>query len=223
VLSALQLDQPMDKATYERELIVRWQGRLNGAARDPRFKKLSVVAVFEGNDGAGKGGAIRRVTGALDARSVRQHSGRRAHRRRACPALPVALLAPVAAARPFRLLRPLLVRPRAGGTHRRLLQPPDWMRAYGEINQFEHALLQHRVVLVKFWLAVSKDEQFRRFKLRETVAFKRFKITAEDWRNREQWAAYEAPCATWWTARPPPPRPGPWWRPTTSTTPASRC
>ena len=68
----------------------------------------------------------------------------------------------------------------------------DWTRAYGEINQFEHALLQHRVVRVKFWLAVSKDEQYRCFKLRETVAFKRFKITAEDWRNREQWTAYES-------------------------------
>ena len=68
----------------------------------------------------------------------------------------------------------------------------DWTRAYGEINQFEHELLQHRVVLVKFWLAVSKDEQYRCFKLRETVAFKRFKITAEDWRNREQWTADES-------------------------------
>jgi polyphosphate kinase 2 (PPK2 family) len=81
------------------------------------------------------------------------------------------------------------------------------MRAYGEINDFENALLQHGVVLVKFWLAVSKDEQYRRFKQRETVAFKRFKITAEDWRNREQWDAYEPPCATWWTARPPPTTP----------------
>jgi polyphosphate kinase 2 (PPK2 family) len=68
----------------------------------------------------------------------------------------------------------------------------DWMRAYGEINDFEHSLLRHRVVLVKFWLAIGKDEQYRRFKARETVAFKRFKITDDDWRNREKWDAYEA-------------------------------
>jgi polyphosphate:AMP phosphotransferase len=191
VLSTLQLDQPMDKATYEHELI-RWQGRLNGAARDARFKKLSVVAVFEGNDGAGKGGAIRRVTGALDARSYVN--------------IPVAAPTEEERAQPYlwRFWRQLPRRGRFAFFDRswygRVLvervegfcSQPDWMRAYGEINQFEHALLQHRVVLVKFWLAVSKDEQFRRFKLRETVAFKRFKITAEDWRNREQWAAYES-------------------------------
>ena len=67
----------------------------------------------------------------------------------------------------------------------------DWMRAYGEINDFENALVRHGVVVVKFWLAIGKDEQFRRFKQRESVAFKRFKITADDWRNREKWDAYQ--------------------------------
>jgi len=67
----------------------------------------------------------------------------------------------------------------------------DWMRAYTEINDFEQALVRHNVVVVKFWLAISKDEQFKRFKLREKVSFKRFKITEEDWRNREKWDAYE--------------------------------
>jgi polyphosphate kinase 2 (PPK2 family) len=67
----------------------------------------------------------------------------------------------------------------------------DWMRAYSEINDFEQVLVRNGVVLVKFWLAVSKDEQFRRFKKRETIAFKRFKITEEDWRNRKKWDAYE--------------------------------
>ena len=65
------------------------------------------------------------------------------------------------------------------------------MRAYSEINDFESAWLRHGVVVVKFWLAISKDEQYRRFKQREKVAFKRFKITAEDWRNRKKWDAYE--------------------------------
>src|SRR5262249_37429466 len=67
----------------------------------------------------------------------------------------------------------------------------DWARAYAEINDFEQALTRHGVVLVKFWLAISKEEQFRRFKRREQVAFKRFKITDEDWRNRKKWDAYE--------------------------------
>jgi AMP-polyphosphate phosphotransferase len=67
----------------------------------------------------------------------------------------------------------------------------DWLRAYGEINEFERAMVRHGIVLVKFWLAISKDEQYRRFKRRETIPFKRFKITGEDWRNRKKWQAYE--------------------------------
>jgi polyphosphate kinase 2 (PPK2 family) len=68
----------------------------------------------------------------------------------------------------------------------------DWLRAYGEINDFEQVLVRHGIVVVKFWLAVSKDEQMRRFKQREKVSFKRFKITPEDWRNRKKWGAYES-------------------------------
>jgi polyphosphate:AMP phosphotransferase len=191
VLNTLQLDQPMTKAEYQRELST-WQGRLNLAARHPRFKSLSVVVVFEGNDGAGKGGAIRRVTGALDARGY--------------TSIPVAAPTEEERAQPYlwRFWRPL---PRRGrfalfdrSWYGRVLvervegfcSEADWQRAYGEINDFEQALLNHRTVLVKFWLAIGKDEQYRRFKLRETVEFKRFKITADDWRNREKWDAYEA-------------------------------
>jgi polyphosphate:AMP phosphotransferase len=190
VLTALQLDQPLGKPAYERALAL-WQGRLNRAARDPRFKKLSVVAVFEGNDGAGKGGAIRRVTAALDARYYAN--------------IPVAAPTEEERAQPYlwRFWRRL---PRRGrftlfdrSWYGRVLvervegfcSEGDWMRAYGEINDFEQSLRQHGVVLLKFWLAVTKDEQFKRFKLREQVAFKRFKITADDWRNRDQWDAYE--------------------------------
>jgi len=67
----------------------------------------------------------------------------------------------------------------------------DWMRAYSEINDFEQQLAQHNVLVVKFWLATSKEEQYKRFKAREKVAFKRFKITEEDWRNRKKWDQYE--------------------------------
>ena len=67
----------------------------------------------------------------------------------------------------------------------------DWMRAYHEINDFESQLARHRTVIVKFWLAISKEEQLRRFKEREKIGFKRFKITEEDWRNRNRWDDYE--------------------------------
>jgi polyphosphate:AMP phosphotransferase len=190
VLSALELDQKMTKDAYEREL-EEWQGRLNLASRDPRFKAMSVVAVFEGNDGAGKGGAIRRVTQALDARRYDN--------------VPVAAPTEEERAQPYlwRFWRHL---PRHGGVtifdrswYGRVLveriegfcSDADWTRAYSEINDFEDSMARHGTVVVKFWLAISKDEQYRRFKEREKVAFKRFKITKEDWRNRKKWDDYE--------------------------------
>ena len=190
VLSALKLDQPMTKGEYQKKLET-WQGRLNRASRDPRFKSTSLVAVFEGNDGAGKGSAIRRVTGALDARYYGSVSvAAPTEEERAQPYL-------------WRFWRHL---PRHGrftffdrSWYGRVLverveglcSDADWMRAYGEINDFENSLVRHGIVVVKFWLAIDKDEQYRRFKQRENVAFKRFKITAEDWRNRKKWDLYE--------------------------------
>jgi polyphosphate kinase 2 (PPK2 family) len=71
------------------------------------------------------------------------------------------------------------------------------MRAYSEINDFEEQLIRHKIVIVKYWLAISKDEQLKRFEDREKTGFKRFKITEEDWRNREKWEQYEiAVCDT---------------------------
>ena len=67
----------------------------------------------------------------------------------------------------------------------------DWMRAYGEINAYEEALAEAGVIIVKFWLAITPEEQLRRFRERETPPHKPFKITPEDWRNREKWPAYE--------------------------------
>ena len=67
----------------------------------------------------------------------------------------------------------------------------EWMRAYAEINAFETQLVRHGIVLVKFWLHINKDEQLKRFKQRETVPFKKYKITEDDYRNREKWDLYE--------------------------------
>ena len=66
----------------------------------------------------------------------------------------------------------------------------EWQRAYDEINRFERDLSDSNTVVIKFWLAISKDEQELRFKAREETPHKRFKITAEDWRNRERWDDY---------------------------------
>jgi polyphosphate:AMP phosphotransferase len=191
VLRALKLDQPMGRADYRKQL-EKLQQRLNELSRDKRMRKLSVVAAFEGNDAAGKGGAIRRVTGAIDARYYRN--------------VPVAAPSEEERAQPYlwRFWRHIPRRGRFVFFDRswygrvlverveKLSAERDWMRAYAEINDFELALVRHDIVLVKFWLAISREEQHRRFKEREKVAFKRFKITPEDWRNRKKWASYEA-------------------------------
>lgn len=190
VLRALRLDQLLSKAAYRKEF-ERLHARLGRLARDKRFKSLTAVLVFEGNDAAGKGGAIRRLTGALDARYYRT--------------VPVAAPTEEERAQPYlwRFWRHL---PRRGrfiffdrSWYGRVLvervegfaAEADWLRAYNEINEFERSLARHDMVVLKFWLAISKPEQHRRFKRREKIAFKRFKITAEDWRNRKRWDAYE--------------------------------
>jgi polyphosphate:AMP phosphotransferase len=190
LLRTLDLSQRLTKGAYEMAL-ERWQGRLSLLSRDPRFRKIAVVAVFEGADAAGKGGAIRRVTGALDAR---QYEG-----------VPIAAPSEEERAQPYlwRFWRHL---PRRGrfaifdrSWYGRVLvervegfcTEADWRRAYAEINDFEDQLVQNGIVLAKFYLTISKDEQLARFQAREQTSFKRFKITAEDWRNREKWDAYE--------------------------------
>ena len=190
LLNMLKLRQHMSKQNYKAQ-IEEWQGRLNQLLREPAFQKdHALVIVFEGNDAAGKGGSIRRITQALDARHFR--------------VVPIAAPTPEEAAHPYlwRFWRRLPHRGRVTIFDRswygrvlverveKFCSPADWMRAYDEINQFEHQLAEKRIIVVKFWLAISKDEQARRFEEREQTGFKRFKITAEDWRNRERWDDY---------------------------------
>jgi polyphosphate kinase 2 (PPK2 family) len=73
-----------------------------------------------------------------------------------------------------------------------LIDPADWARAYGEINEFERQLAEDGAIIAKYWLAISKAEQRRRFDERQRTAHQRFKISPEDWRNRARWEAYEA-------------------------------
>ncbi|MEW5739503.1 MAG: polyphosphate:AMP phosphotransferase [Myxococcota bacterium] len=190
VLRALKLDRQVSEKEYEKKL-EKLQGRLNLLSRAPDFKKLAVVAVFEGNDAAGKGGAVRRVFQAIDARFI--------------GSVPVAAPTEEERAQPYlwRFWRHL---PRKGrflifdrSWYGRVLvervegfaEEPAWMRAYQEINDFESDLVNAGIVLVKFWLAISKEEQFKRFKEREKTPHKKFKITEEDWRNRKKWDEYE--------------------------------
>jgi AMP-polyphosphate phosphotransferase len=189
VLDKLDLDRKIDKQAYEDEL-ASLQGRLNSLTRDKRFDNVSVVAAFEGCDAAGKGGAIRRVTQALDAKKY--------------DVIPVAAPTDEEKARPYlwRFWRQMPERGRITVFDRtwygRVLvervegfcSEADWMRAYAEINDFEEQLVKNRTIVVKYWLQISKEEQLRRFKEREATTFKQHKITSEDWRNREKWDAY---------------------------------
>jgi len=190
VLSEMDLSLSLADKTYEDELS-RWQGRLAELLRDPRFKGRSLLCAFEGADAAGKGGAIRRIGAALDARQYQ--------------VIPVAAPTEEERAQPYlwRFWRHI---PRQGQVaifdrtwYGRVLvervegfcAENDWLRAYTEINDFEHELAGSGVIVVKFWLQISQQEQLKRFKAREQIAFKRFKITQEDWRNREKWDAYQ--------------------------------
>ena len=190
VLRALNLTRTLEKKDYEEELL-DLQGRLNLLTRHKNFKKHSVVLVFEGVDAAGKGGGIRRITQALDARTYH--------------------IQPVAAPTEEERAQPYLWRfwrhlPRRGKVmifdrswYGRVLvervegfcAEADWQRAYSEINDFEDQIVRSQTLLLKFWLSISQEEQLRRFEERQVTPFKRFKITDEDWRNRDKWPQYE--------------------------------
>jgi polyphosphate kinase 2 (PPK2 family) len=150
-----------------------------------------LCVLFEGWDAAGKGGAIRRLTGALDPRHVRvaqfaapSERDRRHHFLwRFWPSLPgwggMTVL--------DRSWYGRVLVERVEG----LTSEPQWRRAYEEIVAFEQTLAGEGMVLVKLWLHISEDEQLRRFRSRERDPLKRWKLTAEDWRNLSHRPEYE--------------------------------
>ena len=190
VLSTIDLGRTVSDEEYRKEL-PRLQERLSKLAWEGKRKEVSSVAVFEGSDAAGKGGAIRRVTWALDARLYR--------------VIPVA--APTDEERSHHYLWRFWRHVPPGGSftiydrswYGRVLvervegfaTEEEWKRAYLEINDFEAQLVDSGIALSKVWLHISPEEQLRRFRERETVEWKKHKITGEDWRNREKWDAYE--------------------------------
>ncbi len=151
-----------------------------------------VCVVFEGWDASGKGGAIRRLVGGLDPRHVRvaqfgapTYDEKRHHYLwRFWPALPgwggMAVL--------DRSWYGRVLVERVEG----LATAEQWQRAYGEIVEFERALAAEGMILVKFWLHISDEEQLRRFERRRADPLKRWKLTDEDWRNRHRRTEYEA-------------------------------
>jgi polyphosphate kinase 2 (PPK2 family) len=191
-LRTADLSHTLDHASYKRSL-ARQQVRLQELALELYRRRRSAVLVFEGWDAAGKGGAIRRLTAKLDPRGYR--------------VLPIAKPAGEDAARHYlwrfwRRLEPprdkqLLIFDRSW--YGRVLvervegfaREEEWRRAYGEINHFEEQLTSQGILVRKFWFHIGKDEQLARFEARDHTPHKRWKLTDEDWRNREKWESYE--------------------------------
>ncbi|WP_151805444.1 polyphosphate:AMP phosphotransferase [Acinetobacter junii] len=178
--------QVLDKDQYKDEL-----SKLTKKVADAlRYDDRKVIVALEGMDAAGKGGAIKRIVKKLDPREYEIHT--------------------IGAPERYELRRPYLWRfwnKLNDGEkitifdrtwYGRVLverieeyaTTVEWQRAYDEINRFEQSLVDSQTIVVKIWLAISKDEQAVRFKEREETPHKRFKITPEDWRNREKWDDY---------------------------------
>ena len=189
-LEQLDHNAMLSKTDYETQILLL-QNRLAQLVRHKGFKKRALALVFEGSDAAGKGGAIRRVTRAIDARHFD--------------------VMPVAAPTQSEMSRPYLWRfwqnvPRQGRIAifdrswygrvlvervEKLITRGAWTRAYDEINDFEQQMVENGTIVLKFWLAVTPEEQLKRFKERMHSPFKQFKITEDDWRNRRKAKTYD--------------------------------
>lgn len=188
-LDAIDLSIRTDHDAYKKEL-AELQHDLRELTYHAYRKGISSTLVFEGWDAAGKGGCIRRLMAGIDARISR--------------AIPIGVPTDEELAHHYlwRFWRHI---PRSGfitiydrSWYGRVLvervegltPEEDWSRAYSEINLFERQLTAGNNVLMKFWLHISPDEQLRRFREREQTPWKQYKITPDDWRNREKWPAY---------------------------------
>ena len=181
----------LTRTEYEKEL-KRCQNRLLELEYEAYAKRIPVVVAFEGWDASGKGGSIRRLAQAMDPRGYE--------------VIPIAAPTEEENAHPY-LWRFWKRFPKAGHVaifdrswYGRVLvervegfaTPTEWRRAYNEINEMEEQWVNFGSVLVKFWVHVDQDEQLKRFQERQENPFKKWKITDEDWRNREKWADYKA-------------------------------
>ena len=183
-------DKFIDEKEYQQKLKVL-QSRLGELHNRLYRKRVPVIITYEGWDAAGKGGNIKRVTGALDPRGYEVH--------------------PIASPEPHEKARHYLWRfwtrlPKNGHIaifdrtwYGRVMverlegfcSENDWKRAYNEMNEFEKELHDWGAVIIKFWVQIDKDTQLERFTERQNNPEKQWKITDEDWRNREKWDQYE--------------------------------
>lgn len=183
-------DKTMSEETYREELS-RLQKELNHLHYELYRKKIPVIIAYEGWDAAGKGGNIKRVAGALDPRGYEVH--------------------PIASPEPHEKARHFLWRfwtrlPKTGHIaifdrtwYGRVMverlegfcSENDWQRAYNEINEFEKELTDWGAVVIKFWVQIDNETQLERFTERQNTPEKQWKITDEDWRNRDKWDLYE--------------------------------
>ena len=190
ILDQLDFSKSISKKEYRKELALG-QARLAKLHAEALQRKIPIILVFEGPDAAGKGGSIRQITETLDARYYKLY--------------PFAAPTDIENAHHY-LWRFWSCVPRAGrmsifdrSWYGRVLVErvegfagdDEWRRAFAEINDFEDQLIESGIVLLKFWMQISKDEQLARFKAREETPHKRWKLQDEDWRNRERWDEYE--------------------------------
>ncbi|MBQ5331480.1 MAG: polyphosphate:AMP phosphotransferase [Oscillospiraceae bacterium] len=190
LLSEISLDKSVSDEEYRRELD-ELQKRLGELHNELYLKKKPVIIAYEGWDAAGKGGNIKRLAAALDPRGYEVH--------------PIASPEPAEKARHY-LWRFWKRLPKDGHIavfdrtwYGRVMverlegfcSENDWQRAYNEINEFEKELYDWGAVIVKFWVQIDKDTQLARFTERQNTPEKQWKITDEDWRNREKWDSYE--------------------------------
>lgn len=191
MLNTIDLSHTLEHEEYKQSLI-KYQVALHDLAYQVYVQQRPVIMVFEGWDAAGKGGAIRRITEKIDPRGF--------------------VVYPIAAPKGDSAVRHYLWRfwrrlPETGqiaifdrSWYGRVIveriegfcTEPEWKRAYREINYFERQLVDFGTILFKFWIHISPEEQLNRFTAREADKLKAWKLTDEDWRNREKWAEYAA-------------------------------
>ncbi len=188
-LEDLNLDLAFDKKEYKKEL-EKLQYEMLNIQQFLYKNNIGLILAFEGMDAAGKGGAIKRLTQALDPRGVLVHpiSAPQAHEKRYHYL--------------HRFWRKLPQHGQIGIFDRswygRVLveriegfaSRQEWNRAYNEINAFEKTLTDEAYIVIKFWIHVDKDEQLSRFQERQNNPMKAWKLTDEDWRNRERFDDY---------------------------------
>ena len=189
-LSEVDLSVLVEPEEYKKELKAL-QARLHDLHNQAYRHHIPIIVAYEGWDAAGKGGNIKRLTAALDPRGYE--------------------VIPIASPKPYEKSRHHLWRfwvrlPKTGHFaifdrtwYGRVMverlegfcSENDWQRAYNEINEFEKELTDWGAIVIKFWVHIDKDTQLARFTERQNTPEKQWKITDEDWRNREKWDAYE--------------------------------